>query len=442
METGFYDTMPFFHLMIYTFTLWLGLYLLARSSTKLSLRYTGMGLISYALCIALVLFSQDSPHWLRLAVMLPAVFWLGAILHLLPDVPISDGEKLLLRLAWPYAFVVFSTGFADDTLSRWMSFVLPLLLLMGLRLRFQQAIKLNLPRPPLLIMGIATLFFLMSAGLVLLPQDWLRQDWMALTMSVDLLLLGYAVAMLDAYDEGHSIRRDSLRSLMTSVMMVLIVAGQAIVVTLLIGVSQPLLILIFGLISTVLVGVTYQDTIQTGIDRLILRQSEATYRENLRSASNAVIQTLPEQSLIHMDDSEFNRITRRAISYYTDLNKLAASPLIQLPCLTEHNSVLERTHALKALIRHHIEQLKPDSPDEFSTQEEWRYYNVLYFPYIRGLKPYSRRYSLEELTPAEAQALAWFQAYVPERTLYNWQKSAADLVGQALRDSLNPASPQ
>ena len=49
-----------------------------------------------------------------------------------------------------------------------------------------------------------------------------------------------------------------------------------------------------------------------------------------------------------------------------------------------------------------------------------------------GLKPYSRR-GAPPADLASREALTWFQAQVPERTLYNWQNAAARLVADELR---------
>ena len=56
------------------------------------------------------------------------------------------------------------------------------------------------------------------------------------------------------------------------------------------------------------------------------------------------------------------------------------------------------------------------------------------FPYAIGLKPYSRRAEYEKLSPTDREALDWFRTYAPERTLYNWQNAAAQLVAQDLRE--------
>jgi hypothetical protein len=65
--------------------------------------------------------------------------------------------------------------------------------------------------------------------------------------------------------------------------------------------------------------------------------------------------------------------------------------------------------------------------------DEWRYYNSLYFPYVLGLKPYTHRTDKDALDETSRQALEWFQTSVPERTLHNWQNTAAKLVANDLR---------
>jgi hypothetical protein len=122
---------------------------------------------------------------------------------------------------------------------------------------------------------------------------------------------------------------------------------------------------------------------------------------------------------------------------------LAANPLTRLPVIEarlaargEQDNTLERAAELKALLAESITRLKPRTDDDFGTSDEWRYYNALYFPYVAGLKPYSRRNAYDNgLDPIEQAALDWFQVTVPERTLHNWQNAAARLVAQDLRES-------
>jgi hypothetical protein len=142
-----------------------------------------------------------------------------------------------------------------------------------------------------------------------------------------------------------------------------------------------------------------------------------------------------------LDDAEFIRLTRRALSHLGSLDRLAASPLTRLPLIEqrlsqrgETDNTLERAAELKAVLTESIARLKPRGKGDFGASDEWRYYNALYFPYVVGLKPYSRNGALDDLDAAARAALDWFQATVPERTLHNWQNAAAKLIAHDLRE--------
>lgn len=145
-----------------------------------------------------------------------------------------------------------------------------------------------------------------------------------------------------------------------------------------------------------------------------------------------------------LDETEFTRLTRRALSQFGDLSRLATSPLTYLPlverrlaeCNVKDNAI-ERAIALKALLNESITRLKPHQKGDFGTSDEWRYYNALYFPYIIGIKPYSHRAQNDDKDPIVQKALEWFRSSIPERTLHNWQTAAAKLVAQDLRTQSN-----
>ena len=120
------------------------------------------------------------------------------------------------------------------------------------------------------------------------------------------------------------------------------------------------------------------------------------------------------------------------MSHLGDLPKLATSPLVNLPNIQGANP-LDRAHALKSLLVQSIQKLKPLSDATFGTTDEWRYYNSVYFPYVLGLKPYTRRADYASLDEISRLALDWFQTAVPERTLHNWQNTAARLVAEDIR---------
>ena len=137
-----------------------------------------------------------------------------------------------------------------------------------------------------------------------------------------------------------------------------------------------------------------------------------------------------------MDEEQFFRLTRRAISHLGDLPKLSVNPLMNLPAVLAVSPAnpLDRVHMLKALLIQSIQKLKPHGKEDFGTTDEWRYYNSIYFPYVLGLKPYTRRMDKDTLDETSRLALDWFQNSVPERTLHNWQNAAAKLVANELRN--------
>src|SRR5436190_1800126 len=82
------------NILTFSFALWLGLYLLARNPAKALLRYAGLGILAYALSLAAEILSDNAPSititallllMQQFLVLLPAVFWTGALLQLLPE---------------------------------------------------------------------------------------------------------------------------------------------------------------------------------------------------------------------------------------------------------------------------------------------------------------------------------------------------------------------
>src|SRR5947207_551074 len=82
------------NILTFGFALWLGLYLLARDPAKALLRYAGLGILAYALSLAAEILSENTPSITVTAILLliqqflallPAVFWTGALLQLLPE---------------------------------------------------------------------------------------------------------------------------------------------------------------------------------------------------------------------------------------------------------------------------------------------------------------------------------------------------------------------
>lgn len=287
---------------------------------------------------------------------------------------------------------------------------------------------------------VATLFFGLGVGLLLVPFDILPRWLLVLGIGIDLVILGFGIAATDALGLGEALLPDFWRSFAYSLFIVLLFAGQVVLAMVLsTGVNLTMLALLMATTMTAIATQVYADPLQSGLDWLVFaripRVREA--RAEARIVASAVPRTrnLLDPSTLTQD--QFVRLTRRALSQMGNLPRLADSPLTRLPiieqCLADRHvedNTLERAAELKALLTESIERLKPRGQADFGTSDEWRHFNALYFPYVAGLKPYSRRADYGDLYATTQSALAWFQTQVPERTLYNWQNAAALLVAR------------
>jgi hypothetical protein len=304
-----------------------------------------------------------------------------------------------------------------------------------------QARRATQPKSTFGLITVATLFFTLGIGLLSLPFNWLPRDWLLPSIGLDFAVLGFAIAALDAFDEGEAFAPDMVRSFNATGLSVIVFGG----LVLFFGVTGPAFLLAI-IIAAVCMQV-FSDSIQNLVDHLSFARRPNLYRAraDLRAAANAVPRLDDSLDLNSLGDDEFTRLTRRAISHLGDLSRLAASPLTRLPVIEARLTArglradtLERANELKALLTESISRLKPHSKGEFGTADEWRHYNALYFPYVIGLKPYSLRAEPNGFDDASRAALDWFRASVPERTLYNWQNAAAKLVAHDLREKNAP----
>jgi hypothetical protein len=445
---------------------WLGLYLLTRDPRKPLLNRAGIGLMIYALALAADTLSRAAPapglagalarlHWG--AIFLPALWWSGVLLLLLPE---EWQLRALLDRIWRYvvapigvvAAVLVSgnrlgiSGPPGDAqlgsayILTEVLVILPLAGALALVVGFRRAIR---PHNPLGLLIVAGLFFGLGVALLAFPLPFLAHPLKLLMIGIDLALLGLAIAVFDAFDEGESLRRDLLRSA-AAAGGVALVFGLLVALAIMLGADTRFAMqaLLLAVVAVAIALVACADPLASALDRLVFAGAPAVQREraDLRSAANALPRINIDVSPADIDDAEFARLTRRALSHYGDLSRLASSPLARLPVIDERlarrgtpDDALERAAELKSLLAESVSRLKPRGGGDFGTSDEWRYYNALYFPYVAGLKPYRQRLFADDLAPPIRQALEWFRASVPERTLHNWQNAAARLIAQDLR---------
>jgi len=403
-------------LFFYGFTFWFGAYLLARNSRKVTVHLTGWGLIAYAFALALQIIFERS---IVIILLTPALLWIGAALYLLPE---EEKTRPILIRIWMVSAIPFvilaavNPWFAVLTILALM-FCAGLIAKLALRSQFKNIFAL---------LAVIALFVTLSAGLLILPLNWIPVRWSMALLGFDLVFMGITITAWDAFDEGESIRAHLLRSFISAVYYS---GALALIAVLFSGNTALILTLItFGVITQ-----TFSNAIQALLDRLTLPQKTADERQALRQTVDS-LSRLSTLEPAEVNEEEFIRLTRRALSNLGDLPKLAMSPLVNLSIIQGTNS-LERAHALKALLVQNIQKLKPQSELKFGTTDEWRYYNALHFPYVLGLKPYTRRADYDSLDEISRAALEWFQTSVPERTLHNWQNTAAKLIAEDIRRS-------
>ena len=242
----------------FSLTLWLGLYLLSRGPGDSMLRWSSAGLIAYALSVVgsplLVLEVGSGAKILQtlqaFLILFPALCWTGALLVLLPE---SDPWRFRLTRAWPVVFtlilVMLVILFVAGLQNRYTIIltITPLLVAFILLVRHWRGYR---GRKGLGIALAATVFLLMGLGLILLPVAWFNTTWVLLGISIDFLLFGFAIAWLDAFDQGETFLPDLMRSFDYAFLIVSLFAGQIVLVMwLATGVTTPMLLLMFTTIS-------------------------------------------------------------------------------------------------------------------------------------------------------------------------------------------------
>ena len=325
-----------------------------------------------------------------------------------------------------------------------LTFLFGLLLWLGLYL-----VALDPRRILLWLAGVSLIILSGTVALYLLNHlvisgywGWAEQILILLS-----LFLGPAVAIIHASDQGEAWLPYIFRSFDYGFFTAVLFAGQVVLIMIYaVGIKLPMVLLLLGTVTAAVVVQVFSDSVQSVLDRIAFFQSPAIRhkRAHLRAESNAAQRVDTALDVLGMDEATFMRHTRLALSHMGDLPKLAASPLTNLPLVVSrlgangHNdSTLLRAQELKQILSESIERLRPPGDANFGTADAWRHYNALYFPYVVGLRPYSRRYFYEENGIGDKsvpEALAWFRAQVPERTLHNWQNTAAQLVARDLRE--------
>jgi hypothetical protein len=443
--------------VVFALSWWLGLYLLGREPRKPVLALAAVGLCSFAAAVALDavrLASNVTQSGLlsRVEIYLvavPGVAWFAVLAELArpcESARARTGEVLLVGAVAALTLVgAMLAGSVDGPLRPGHVVMCVVISASALGAMVAALVRPAQPTSVVGVVVVATLFFALSNAILIIPLG-VVPSWLALASTgFDVLLLGVAVALWDAFDEGQALRADMLRSFTGTGVVAALLGGQ-----MLIGIAltqretttqTALTVLLFTSVAIAIAVQVLADPLAAVLDRLAFSRSPALRadRATLRRTQSA----LPLRSadpLDGFDDDTFSRLTRRALGHYGDLSKLVASPLTALPVIDERlaargapDQPLERAIELRAVLADRIERLKPRDGGDFGTTEQWRYYNSLYFPYVVGVRAYAQNATAAGLDATARQAWQWFVTEVPQRSLHNWQNAAARLIAADLR---------
>jgi hypothetical protein len=469
--------------LVFALAWWMGLYLLSRDPRKPVLVLAAVGLCGFAVVVGLdavrTIGGGYAEALSRIEIYLaavPAIAWFAVVMELArpPDTERSRTRELILTALVAVAVLsgAVLAGNVDGPLrlGHWVMFTVISVSTLGAMVaavrnlspgRYAPARRNLSPgryaparRGPARVAGViavATLFFALSNAILIIPLG-LVPSWLALAATgFDVLLLGIAVALWDAFDEGQALRAAMLRSLLGALLAVALLDGQLLIglvafradvdgttvltTTTLITVALAIAATVFaGLLAALLDRVVFFSSPRLRAERAALRTTEAA------------LPLCSPSPLDDVDDDTFARLTRRALGHYGDLGKLVASPLTQLPEIDARlaargapDQPLERAAELRSLLGDRIDRLKPRDGGDFGTSEQWRYYNALYFPYVVGVRAYAQNATAAGLDPVARQAWQWFVTDVPQRSFHNWQNAGARLIATDLRAQAAPA---
>lgn len=441
--------------VVFSLSWWLGLYLLARDPRKPVLALAAAGLCAFGAVVALdVVRIGGGPGAALLSrveiylVAIPGLVWFAVVLELARPRDTSSGraaQPALVGFVGAATFVGAGlAGNVDGPLrtGHWVMFAAISTSTLGAMVAAVR--RRDQPVRVAGVIVVATLFFALANAVLIIPLG-LLPSWLALASTgFDILLLGIAVALWDAFEEGQALRADMLRSFVGTLAVAVVFGGQVLIGAAVVadGTARVAFsVLLFTTLAAAIVINVLADPLAGLLDRVAFSGSPRLRADRavLRS-TEAALPLRAASPLDDLDDETFARLTRRALGHYADLPKLVASPLIQLPEIDERlaareapDQPLERANELKSLLADRIARLKPRDGGEFGTTEQWRYYNSLYFPYVMGVRAYAQNATAAGLDSVSRQAWQWFVTEVPQRSLHNWQNAGARLIAADLR---------
>ena len=436
--------MPAIAVPAFALTWWLGCYLIGRDPARVVLWRAAGALAAYAAAVAAWTVAPGSAT-ARVLLCVPALCWAGVATGLLPrGVP----ERTQVNRGWVFVSALFLVLSAVLPGVGKLVALAPLAGAMVLLLRYRDTV---LPSPLPVAMAAAAGLYAVGLVVLLAPIDLGSPQLVLATVGLDLLLLGFLVAVHDAAEAGERLLPDLRRSLAAAVAAGLVCGGPAALTMLAAPGSRIVAVLQFVVVAMVMGAVGLAGQVRAGLDRIAFLQDERLRadRSALLVAADALPRRRERHRMIALSEEEFRQLTLRALADFGDVGRLLRNPLVDLPTVDRRlqargpgvaDQPLVRVAELRAVLAEQVARLKPAGVA--GTSDEWRLYNALHYCCVLGLRPYDRAPQTDGLDRDARRALDWFRRYVPRRSLRRWKTEGAELVAARLWRDLVTTDPR
>ncbi len=342
----------------FALTWWLACYLLARDPARAALWRAAAALAVYALAVAAWALDPGSTV-AQVLLCVPALLWAGAAVALLPD-----GQAVPTR-GWLATAAVFLVIVILLPRSGRLLTLVPLAAALMLLWRSRAEV-----RPALLPLAVTVVSGLYALGLVaaLGPVDLGSAGLVLAAIGLDLMVLGYLVAVADAVDAGERLHPDLRRSAVAAAAATLLIGGPAALTTLAAPDNPAVTALQFVVVAFAMTVAGLPGMVRHGLDRLAYLNDDRIRadRAALLLSADALPRRRGRHGLLSTSQDEFARLTRRALDDFRDPARLLRSPLIDLPTVDRRLTgpmeqlPLARALELRAVLQENVARLKPD----------------------------------------------------------------------------------
>lgn len=413
---------------------WAACYLIGRDPRRRAPRRAAAALVAYGTAVVLWTVRPDSAA-AQILVCVPALFWAGAAIGLLPE---THPERRHLDRGWLIVSGVFLIVVAALPQTGRLVALAPLAGGMVLLWRAREHV-----RPPMLPAAMVVAAILYAVALaVILRMDIGFEGLVLAAIGVDLLMLGFLVSVAESLELGERLRPDLVRAVTGGVAGSVVAGGLVALTTIAADGDTSVTIIQYVLLAVVMTLIGLTAAVNGGLDTVAFFHDAGlrAARSGLRQLSVALPRRRQRHRLLRTGEEDFVRFTRYALDNYRDDARLLRSPLIDLPAVDRHvtgraaEEPLARVTALRTVLGEAVERLRP--PGQFATSDVWHHYSALYFCSVLGVNPKGRRLRTDGLDREARQALSWMHQYVPREVLRRWQTEGATIVATRLRDEL------